>query len=57
MEVDRDFHRICIVKFGYDVHFMLDVTSVHYEHGYGRITPCQTRSDVSKHLFECLFAE
>ena len=36
--VDSDYYRTCIVKYGYDVHFMEDITTNIYEYGNDRMT-------------------
>ena len=40
--VDSDFYRNCIVKYGYDVYFMEDITANYYEYGSDRMS--QTNS-------------
>lgn len=42
--VDSEFFRRCIVKYGYDVRFMPEITAAVYEHGAGRMTPVLNRS-------------
>lgn len=37
--VDSDFYRTCILKFGYNVYFMSDVTTAVHEYGDDRMTP------------------
>ena len=37
--VDGDFYRTCIVRYGYNVLFMEDVTTAVHEYGDDRITP------------------
>lgn len=49
--IDSDFYRTCIVKFGYDVYFMEDVTTAVHEYGEGRITPSQTRRVLAKNIY------
>jgi glycosyltransferase involved in cell wall biosynthesis len=46
--IDSDFYRMCIVKFGYDVYFMEDVTTGIHEYGEDRITPQQSESALAK---------
>ena len=46
--IDSDFYRMCILKFGYDVHFMEDVTTGIHEYGEDRITPQQSASALAK---------
>lgn len=36
--IDSDFYRNCVVRLGYDVHFMPDITAVYYEDNPDRIT-------------------
>jgi glycosyltransferase involved in cell wall biosynthesis len=36
--VDSEFFRTVVVKFGYDVHFMKDITAAYYAHGEQRMT-------------------
>lgn len=51
--VDSDFFRRCIVKHGYDVHFMPEITTAVHEYGASRMTPVrnryQTRIALSAH--------
>mgnify|MGYP006285960091 FL=1 len=42
--VDGDLYRTCIVKFGYEVYFMPDITTAIYEYGDDRITPVSNSS-------------
>lgn len=37
--IDSDFYRNCIVRFGYDVYVMDDITAAIHEYGTDRITP------------------
>lgn len=37
--VDSEFYRSCVVKHGYNVHFMLDVTTAVHEYGDNRMSP------------------
>ena len=46
--VDSDFYRMCIVKFGYDVYFMQDVTTAIYEYGSDRMTPKGNEKSILK---------
>jgi hypothetical protein len=48
--VDSDFYRTCIVKFGYDVHFMPEVTTAVHEYGANRMTPQQSLDSISKSI-------
>ena len=48
--VDSEFFRRGIVKHGYDVHFMPEITTAVYEHGVGRMTPVQNRYQAKKAL-------
>lgn len=36
--IDSDFYRNCVVRLGYDVHFMSDITTTYYEDNPDRIT-------------------
>ena len=44
--IDSDFYRTCIVKYGYDVHFMPEITTAVHEYGEGRITPIESRKPI-----------
>lgn len=46
--VDSDFYRNCLVRHGYDVYFMPDVTTAIYEYGDDRMTPVKTLSEANK---------
>lgn len=46
--VDSDFYRMCIVRFGYDVYFMIDVTTGVHEYGDDRITPQKSKASLIK---------
>lgn len=39
--IDSEFFRRCIVKYGYDVHFMADITTAVHEYGTDRMTTRQ----------------
>ena len=41
--VDSEFYRRCIVKYGYGVHFMSDVTTAVHEYGADRMTTDESR--------------
>ena len=36
--IDSEFFRTVVVKYGYKVHFMPDITAAYHEHGEGRMT-------------------
>lgn len=44
--VDSEFYRTCIVKLGYDVNFMSDVTTAIYECGSDRMTTIRSEKDI-----------
>lgn len=48
--VDSEFFRRCIVKHGYDVHFMPEITTAIHEHGADRMTPVRSRSQATRAL-------
>jgi len=48
--VDSEFFRRCIVKYGYDVYFMPEITTAVHEHGAGRMTPVRNRYQAKRAL-------
>lgn len=48
--VDSEFFRRCIVKHGYDVYFMPEITTAVHEHGAGRMTPVRNRYQTKRAL-------
>lgn len=46
--VDSDFYRSCILKFGYSVYFMSDVTTAVHEYGEDRMTPQKSKLALHK---------
>lgn len=46
--VDSDFYRSCILKFGYNVYFMSDITTAVHEYGKDRMTPHMSTSALRK---------
>ncbi len=53
--VDSDFYRMCIVRFGYDVCFMEDVTTGIHEYGDDRMTPSLTKQNLEKTIITHLY--
>jgi hypothetical protein len=48
--VDSDFYRSCILRFGYDIHFMKDITTVVHEYGDDRVTPQNNLNSIKKNI-------
>jgi glycosyltransferase involved in cell wall biosynthesis len=48
--VDSEFFRRCIVKYGYDVHFMPEITTAVHEYGAVRMTPVRNRYQAKRAL-------
>lgn len=48
--IDSDFYRMCIVKYGYDVYFMEDITTGVHEYGDDRMTPVSTEKAILKDI-------
>lgn len=46
--VDSDFYRTCILKYGYKVHFMKDLTTAIHEYGNDRMTPKKSCSALKR---------
>ncbi len=49
--VDSDFYRTCIVRLGYDVYFMEDITANIHEYGKDRITPVKDVKSINDVIF------
>lgn len=49
--VDSEFYRTCIIKYGYDVYFMSDITTAYSGYGDDRITPIVGKSAVWKTIY------
>jgi glycosyltransferase involved in cell wall biosynthesis len=43
--IDSDFYRQCIIRYGYDVYFMPEITTRIHEYGEDRMTPSITLKD------------
>lgn len=48
--IDSDFYRRCIVKYGYDVYFMTEITTAIHEYGNDRITTLNQSGEYKKAL-------
>lgn len=53
--VDSDYFRYCIVKIGYDVYFMNEVTANYREHGQDRITFVADKNAIKRLLHSHLY--
>jgi glycosyltransferase involved in cell wall biosynthesis len=55
--IDSDFYRTCILRFGYRVFLLPDITTNYYEEGPDRITLLNSRKSIIKHIhsnFYCI---
>jgi glycosyltransferase involved in cell wall biosynthesis len=48
--IDSDFYRTCIVKYGFDVFFMKEITTAIHEYGDDRITPQDNLASIEKSI-------
>ncbi len=48
--IDSDYFRYCIVKLGYDVYFMNEVTAIYREYGNDRVTLVGSKNAIKKLL-------
>ena len=53
--IDSDFYRMCIVKKGYDVYIMNDITTAVHEYGDDRITPQNNIKSMLKTIYANLY--
>ncbi len=53
--IDSDFYRNCILRFGYRVILLPDITTNYYEEGPDRITLLHSKNSIIKHIHSNLY--